>query len=617
MNSQLRLTVPLLPDETASSYASRLAQRNKAPNLHKFCADLGLAYQGLRLGGDAALKQLSRLSGAPFEALRLQTIAYVGHRHYQLRNVTARRMFQTRCLFRFCPKCLEEDEQGTNGTVPYARNFWELEGLRCCARHKCFLVELNSAGSVDFVNLYKDYFMGQEIPKENLVKPSDLLLENYLRERIDKLQTGMWFDDIPIHAVKAFCEYFGVLTLFGPRTRRSNLSQLDWLRAGAHGFAQLCKGKKCFYDVAETLKSPNAFAVDRRRDDFGVFADWLHDQKKNSEYAFARDLFRAFIVDTYPLAAGISIYGVALKKRRLHSILSAIEEADLNKSIFHAYLVENGYARRIDGYYRVIQTKQILVTDIPVMKVEMTKLLRAGQAAEQLNLTSRQLRVLKDEGIIKSLDGGSKGFPLYHFDELNAFVDKLKKVSRPVAVVPSEAISFAKAAVRLSVPLHVLLKRIITQDIRSVIYRVGACSLNELYLKNDHLKQLFPNGIDQGVLLCDVSEKLALNRTAIACLIRMRVFMVIQKAEPIGCVQRKSICSKSVEKFDSEFVSLKKFCAEQGVSVMSAACKIKKVGMLPLCKGKAVSKIYRRSEINEICCPCMKTTDVDLDLLSL
>lgn len=123
MNSQLRLTLPLLPDETARSYASRLAQRNNVPDLRSFCSDFGLPYQDLRLGKDGALLQLSRLSGAAFEALREQTIAYVGRTSYEFGNVTARRVFEKHCLFQFCPECLEEDKMARMGSHPTHATF--------------------------------------------------------------------------------------------------------------------------------------------------------------------------------------------------------------------------------------------------------------------------------------------------------------------------------------------------------------------------------------------------------------------------------------------------------------------------------------------------------------
>lgn len=234
------------------------------------------------------------------------------------------------------------------------------------------------------------------------------------------------------------------------------------------------------------------------------------------------------------------------------------------------------------------------------MKIEMARLLRANRAAEELNLTVRQLRTLRAGGFVKTFDSDLGSSPLYHIEELKAFKDNLKQVSHSVDILPENTIKFISVLIRFNVSPLVLLSRILTQKMGPVIYRKGSCSLYELYFDQEHLEKVFSQSTEHGMSLKDVSKKLALNSTAIAYLIKERVIHVAEETKLSGCIQMKAVCPKSIERFDLKYVSLKKFCMEQDKRMVSVVCKIKKMKIKPIVPGKHTSKIYRRSEIEMI-----------------
>jgi hypothetical protein len=69
MAPSFRLTVPLHPDETPTSFVSRLAARNGS-SMRTFCHDYDIPFQGVVDGNAETLEHIATLARADLETLR-------------------------------------------------------------------------------------------------------------------------------------------------------------------------------------------------------------------------------------------------------------------------------------------------------------------------------------------------------------------------------------------------------------------------------------------------------------------------------------------------------------------------------------------------------------------
>jgi len=82
----LPLTVRHAAFEPASSLLSRLAARNGASSMQRFCGDIAFPIDPLFRGGKVAIEQLAQLAGCDLSALERVSIRHLGKGHFRLRD---------------------------------------------------------------------------------------------------------------------------------------------------------------------------------------------------------------------------------------------------------------------------------------------------------------------------------------------------------------------------------------------------------------------------------------------------------------------------------------------------------------------------------------------------
>lgn len=181
MSGLLEDALPLLPRETAFSYASRLAAYYGCQTTDQFCRDFGIDLRKLTRADEQSLQSLAELTCADVSALRQWTIVVKGRK----KTINGQLVYSgstSRSRWRFCPCCVLEDIAAQPDLQPdlaiYARAEWQLDFIRTCRRHKVRLVEYTMPKSrFEFGNFV--LMLLADLPESQLLEVEPTSIEKF------------------------------------------------------------------------------------------------------------------------------------------------------------------------------------------------------------------------------------------------------------------------------------------------------------------------------------------------------------------------------------------------------------------------------------------------------
>lgn len=141
---RLQKTVALHTDETAASFASRLAAAYGLPSIAELLMDAEHSMAGFLKGDLETFKTLAALGGLTLDDLTRQAFIPSGISTYRCMGQEFGKQNLLRGRSRICPACFREDT-GSDLTPDtaleaYGRVLWALASARVCPIHKLLLV---------------------------------------------------------------------------------------------------------------------------------------------------------------------------------------------------------------------------------------------------------------------------------------------------------------------------------------------------------------------------------------------------------------------------------------------------------------------------------------------
>lgn len=401
--------------ETLPSYLSRLAA-SKGVATPEFAYDLKGSFNRFLICDPEMIEALSawaRLTPHDTKELLSWTGVRVGNVRLDYRGDTVISRALRSPIVRGCPACLREDAARASSEPTSAmvmRGDWQLREVSTCLHHSILLVPLwtedQPARRFDMqfqLRLIMDQIMSSQLDGAD-IEPSgfDLWLDDRLSRRPDQT----WLAPHSTSAAAAFCRMFGAglipaeadriahqhaacaagfdIVRHGPDAIKAKLIQLSFEGDGVgDGVRQVYH--RMFTTLGRTLNEEPAFDV-------------------------FRDILREAVLGLWPLAAGESVFGHVIPERRIHSVVTAANELNVNPDRLRPLLVEAGAiasddprpharvtfdARRFAPLLASIST---LVLDGEMRKMlgatqgEMTALEHAGILIPRTSLNTARLR---------------------------------------------------------------------------------------------------------------------------------------------------------------------------------------------------------------------------------
>ena len=222
MSTLLQPHLPLAADETALSWAARLAAAHTGGRVAGFLRDMDIDRDAFLRGEEAALARLARLGGEPFERVAAAAIRRGEDGLLRLRGQRFSHGFTTDPATVFCPRCLAEDEAagGTPSIVRRGRLIWKLRPVRVCPTHRVALIRRAPEDWED-----KFHELSVRVPErgaalarlaEAAAEAAPSPLQDYVVGWLAGRAGPAWLDGQTIEQAVLASEWLGLALAFGP-----------------------------------------------------------------------------------------------------------------------------------------------------------------------------------------------------------------------------------------------------------------------------------------------------------------------------------------------------------------------------------------------------------------
>jgi|TARA_R110002049_G_scaffold235512_9_gene408803 hypothetical protein len=310
---QLPLTVSHAGCEPASSLLSRLAARNGANSMQRFCGDIAFPIDPLFRGERVAIEQLAQLAGCDVGALERVSIRHLGKGHFRLREEFASlQSFQRRCI-RVCPECIRSEVPSAAESWRVSRRLqWKFSSIRNCPEHGCMLICLPAEkfhkDARDFAAQLRKHHGW--ILDQPVLQATPSPFEAYLTNRILGGRGDRWIDRLELNVASRACEVLGLRIAKGPDAALAGHSEPDWVGYGALGYDTLKDGpvalSNCLADMAREDVVDGRFFGRL----FGPWMAWLKSRSLGDEFEPLRDVVRRHVFDNFSVRKGVLVLGV-------------------------------------------------------------------------------------------------------------------------------------------------------------------------------------------------------------------------------------------------------------------------------------------------------------------
>ncbi|MBQ2262447.1 MAG: TniQ family protein [Loktanella sp.] len=299
--------------EPASSLLSRLAARNGAISMQRFCGDIAFPIDPLFRGEKVAIEQLAQLAGCDVGALERVSIRHLGKGHFRLREEFASLQSFQRTRIRVCPECIRSVMASATESWRVPRRLqWKFSSIRSCPEHGSMLIclppEKFHKDARDFaaqLQKHHDWILDQPV-----VQANSSPFEAYLTNRILSGRGDRWIDRLELNVASRACEVLGLRIAKGPDAALAGHSEPDWMNYGVLGYEILKEGplalSSCLADMAREDGVDGRFFGRL----FGPWMAWLKSRSLGDEFEPLRGVVRRHVFDNFSVRKGVLVLGL-------------------------------------------------------------------------------------------------------------------------------------------------------------------------------------------------------------------------------------------------------------------------------------------------------------------
>lgn len=597
--SQLSLTLPLHPSETATSFASRLAARTGSGRLVNFCTDMGFNKIKLANGDQDTVRQLAVLAGADPHLLLSATPQFLPGNEY---GVGATRIKFTefhRKTVRVCPVCLKDDLEKHGEYGPHQRVHWQIHSIRCCLRHDRLLVAIeNSGGSKNGDDFFYELRGRPDIAggRCELIGPHSLQL--YLMGRLQGVSGPKWLDSQPFHVVAQTSEAFGLLLIKGPDAKRIETTEEEWIQAGTTGFDILANGEEGLTSKLKELQLEGAMEHALYRSKYRVFYQWLRERRNDTDFAAITNIVRNFVLGNFPVKVGAKVLGETCVRQQLHTIGTASRKFGVPRKQLAAKLEEVGLVRRTlsSGWPTLVE---YLDEDYVVELSENLKsLVDSRTATAYLNLEPSSFSKLSAKDIIQKYLKMTGNIPKYRMSDLDAFIARLKADTCSQHPASEFLCDIPSAASRTHCRSEHIIELILSGKLRSAVELSGKTGVRGIGVDLREVQNALSISGKIGMSKLAAVERLMICDRSIKALVADGELSEITVLRPVTGKTIRLVCSKSIARFERKFVSLGKLASTLDREAGPLFQHLAGIGITPVKAKDTLSRIYLKSDVS-------------------
>lgn len=314
----LRPHLPLDPEESALSFANRLALLHTGRGMRHLLRDLGINVPSFVSGHVTETTALAERAGVAPEALLANSID-VKQTHVWFRKQRLSRAFLSPRAARFCPACLAEDGSGPSWRH---RLIWGFRHVHRCDRHGLWLAFSGDASAETLPDAISPSALKQRV-----------LVEEPAPDYLGWLQTSLygererapsWLDDQTLEQVLNASEMLGAVLEHGHGVKIKKLAPAEAEQVTEIGFSIYREGPEAVTEALDTIyETSSASAVQAGPlAYYGALFDWLDRRANAIDPGPIRDILRDHITKRFAIEPGTNILGREVSVRSAYTFLA-------------------------------------------------------------------------------------------------------------------------------------------------------------------------------------------------------------------------------------------------------------------------------------------------------
>lgn len=424
---RLQPYIPLHSDETALSFAGRLAAAHTGQPFTRLLADMSINTEHFVVGRPDAISSFSEIAGVDRNELLNATMrGILGG--VEFRDERFHGAFLSRAADKFSPCCLAEDGDRQEWRQ---RLLWCFAPVHRCPRHRIQLERLAAPART-----LQEGLSHLTLPSDDVAATKHLpCYLSWLQSRLDRGSAAdtPWLASQSIQQILDASLMLGTALTHALTVRAKTLTAEEQEAAIEHGFIIYSEGTKRVISALDTIRAASkAHAVQAGPlAYYGRLFEWLDRQCNDRDPGPIRDLLRDHIIKHDVMDVGQVVLGQEVTERRFHSVQSLsetlrIERRRMSRLLRKLGKVPVGASDAEAGLLRFDAKEVTLLledfeTAIPMVEV-----------ADYIGASLFQMQTLYAEGMIEPLVPRRARADVRHvvFERrsLDAFLAKLSKL---------------------------------------------------------------------------------------------------------------------------------------------------------------------------------------------
>jgi hypothetical protein len=598
----LRVTLEYHHKETRKALLSRLAMANSYRSLEAFLSLNGTSALPFERGEPQAIKRLSEWSGVPAEQLSSYNIKSSGvGSNWWLGPALMRRDMRVGPYHRYCPKCVAADLQhgrGREQTRPYVRAAWMTRAVEACVEHGCVIVEgaADKKAQGDFAR----YVGGnlERLRDEAVTVPSAASVEvaRYVENRIGGKPGNDFLDQFEVYVAIDLCRNIGHFAIQhgivdGAATLRGSLSAVDY------GFEVACQGPEYIEAmIAEVIARERPFAIEMQGL-FGKLRRWLLRNEEKHEFAGVIELFQGIAERNLPIGSE-ETFVLPTRQRHLHSVRSASIEYEMLEERVYQLALDAGLTEPTDLssgriYLDAQRTHDVLSAALNTVTTP--------EIASDLGTHLDRVREILDANLLVRVEAPQDGTRIYSRVRRSDFEAFKNRLDAPMAT-PTEIevlVPIGRATQILFCTIVDIIALVCSGKLTSLRRLSHDGTISGLGFDLAELQPLVEKRQKSTVVstlpifdpadpACGLMntrqarEKLATAPNTVAELLNLGFLKQVKGFNPKTQRVRDYICSKSVESFMENYISLAHLAERRGMFGVTVRDKVAEKGIKSL-----------------------------------
>lgn len=615
----LNLCVPFVLGETATSFCSRLAMKNRCHSVAEFCLDVGLLFRDVVAGTHDALAWLADLGGVSFEQLWSSALRADDADFRCGANLIEPALRRSMDRLMVCPACIAADlsrypEAGS--CAPAGRVAWLLNPVSTCIEHECALVAADIRPTEaawrapefhNFAGRIQPFTLAIESHMATAMRRPPTGLECYLSARLGGAApiASPLVDPLPFYAVAQASLILGAFTTFGPKAAVRNLTADQRREVEAAGFDILAAGPDALWtSLRESMgrwpKGKNAASANAF---FGSLHTWLLYRSGDTSYDFLRSTIRDLMLSTQAMRSNTTIYGLPTGAQRLQSVLTVSEETGAHPKRLQRLLLATGVLHEKSAL--VSAHKATFPTDQRAAEVlaRVFRCVSKGAAAKYVNAPRVQFDLLHKTGIIAPYTKSGGVLKDHGFDtkDLDAFLERLYAPMRGPAPDGVQTVQIPSAAKRANCSAIDVVRMILDGRLASIYRRPETEGFLSVLVDPVEIRAALGRPERPGLSIAQVGDQMRWSRPVIDALIAQGWLRAQTVKNPTSRRTQKVIQLDDLANFDRHYVTLATLGRELRLSLITIRMAFEKRGIVPAFDPQVVhARFYRRADLSEI-----------------